>query len=121
MSSFKVGDIYSISFTFDDANQSKSRPAMIFDIKGDGTLVLKVLKITSKNNGKWHDQFKQPLTYWKEAGLDKQSWVQTHGALLLSPAEFMSVSKKYIGQMHDDDLEAVRRKYEYMLQVTASS
>lgn len=121
MSSFKVGDIYTLSFRFDDSDQSKDRPAMIFDIKQDGTLVLKVLKVTSKNNGKWYDQFKQPLTFWREAGLDRPSWVQTHGALLLSQEDFLSLSKNYRGHMHPDDIEAVKLKYEYMLRVTASS
>jgi hypothetical protein len=110
--SFKIGDIYDIPFIYDDdSSRYKRRPALIFDIKPDG-LVLKLLKMTSKNHGKYYDQFKVQVQFLREAGLSKPSWVQTYGALLVTREEFLSLYKEYRGQLDARDLNVVQNRYQ---------
>lgn len=76
-----VGEIHSVIIYFENNPQDfKIRPVLIIDIDAN-TNICTFAEITSsgpKNPPSFYDQFKEPIYKWKEAGLEKLSFVKTH-------------------------------------------
>ena len=94
-------DIYIANVPFDDKNSNKIRPALVVKVKDQR---VNVFKITSKfkNKSQFVKGFYYPIEEWKEAGLRKKSYVDTHKTYNLPEA--MVFSKKPIGKLTDQDV-----------------
>lgn len=66
-----AGDIYSIKFPFQEGQGGKFRPVLVFVLTSTPNEFIG-LKITREQR----EQNRVEIRYWKEAGLDYQSYVQ---------------------------------------------
>ena len=89
-------DIYIANVTFDERHGSKVRPALVIEV---GRECVMVFKITSQYQHK-SAQIKQlyySIQNWQDAGLKKQSYVDTHKLYRLNKK--LVFSKKPIGKL----------------------
>lgn len=81
MMMLNIGELYLVRIAYDDnSNKSKIRPVLVIN-KDDLTNSCTIVEITGtapKNPPTYYDQFKKPITRWREAGLDKPSYVKIH-------------------------------------------
>jgi hypothetical protein len=72
----KLLDIYLVYMLFNDGSGGKSRPVLIMDLEDD---LAAIYNVTSQYEGKseYIRSLYYPIKDWKEAGLDKQSYVDT--------------------------------------------
>lgn len=96
----KSNDI-AISFVqFTNSNTGKVRPLLLLQVKDDEALVFKITsKYENKSNAVKEKYY--PIQKWKEAGLVKQSYIDTY-----SPAAFIPVDeiKRIIGTLQPVDV-----------------
>ncbi|AVB12165.1 type II toxin-antitoxin system PemK/MazF family toxin [Bacillus subtilis] len=112
----QVGDIYLVEVAFeDDPSKSKERPVVVIDVdEQDNITVLAISEITSqgpKNPPKYFDQFKTPINKWKQAGLDKMSYVKANKVNIIEEQAL----KKHLGSMEFEDLYRAIKKIEETL------
>jgi len=89
-------DIYIANVPFDEIHGSKVRPALVIEV---GRECVMVFKITSQYQHK-SAQIKQlyySIQNWQDAGLKKQSYVDTHKLYRLNKK--LVFSKKPIGKL----------------------
>lgn len=89
-------DIYIANVPFDERDDSKVRPALVIEV---GRECVMVFKITSQYQHK-SAQIKQlyySIQNWQDAGLKKQSYVDTHKLYCLNKK--LVFSKKPIGKL----------------------
>lgn len=89
-------DIYIANVPFDERDDSKVRPALVIEV---GRECVMVFKITSQYQHK-SAQIKQlyySIQNWQDAGLKKQSYVDTHKLYRLNKK--LVFSKKPIGKL----------------------
>ncbi|HJG17693.1 type II toxin-antitoxin system PemK/MazF family toxin [Limosilactobacillus vaginalis] len=93
-------DIYIADVPFDEENGSKVRPALVLRVR-DGWV--NVFKVTSQyqNKSAKIKRLYYPIYEWKQAGLKKQSYVDTHRTYSL-PEKFI-FSRKPIGKLTELD------------------
>lgn len=76
-----IGEIHSVIIYYDkNPEDYKIRPVLIIDFDDD-TNICTFAEITSsppKTPPTYYDQYKEPIYKWKEAGLQKLSYVKTH-------------------------------------------
>ena len=92
----KPMDIYIANVPFDERDDSKVRPALVIEV---GRECVMVFKITSQYQHK-SAQIKQlyySIQNWQDAGLKKQSYVDTHKLYRLNKK--LVFSKKPIGKL----------------------
>ncbi|MFC6260230.1 hypothetical protein [Levilactobacillus fujinensis] len=84
---FHLMDIVVAAVPYDDGKTFKTRPALLVMIDRQQSTVY---KITSKYENKSEDikRFYYPIKFWREAGLDKMSYVDVHTAYALA-TEYM--------------------------------
>lgn len=93
-------DIYIADVPFDEGIGRKVRPALVIEVENDKVFVFKV---TSQYRRKL-TQIKKlyyPIKEWKEAGLRKKSYVDTHKMYRL-PRKWI-FSRQPIGKLTDYD------------------
>lgn len=80
---FHLMDIVIANVPYDDGTTFKTRPALLVMIDGQQAAVY---KITSKyeNKSEVIKKFYYPIKFWREAGLDKISYVDVHIAYALA-------------------------------------
>lgn len=96
----KPMDIYIANVSFDEGTGSKIRPALVIEIEYKK---VKVFKVTTKYKNK-SSQIRRlyyPIKEWKEAGLKKKSYVDTHKLYRLT--KDWVFSRRPIGQLTDVD------------------
>lgn len=93
-------DIYIADVPFDEENGSKVRPALVLRVR-DGWV--NVFNVTSQyqNKSAKIKRLYYPIYEWKQAGLKKQSYVDTHRTYSL-PEKFI-FSRKPIGKLTELD------------------
>ena len=93
-------DIFIANVPYDDKNGNKVRPALVIQVKNN---LVRVFKVTSRDKEK--SQNIKKLYYrideWKKAGLNKQSYVDTHKTYELSGKAIFS--REPIGKLTDHD------------------
>ncbi|MGU9984040.1 type II toxin-antitoxin system PemK/MazF family toxin [Limosilactobacillus fermentum] len=80
-------DIYIADVPFDDGRGSKIRPALVIEFGRDRVVVLKVTSQYQRKSAQIKRLY-YPIREWQEAGLKKQSYVDTH--------KFYRLSKKWV-------------------------
>jgi hypothetical protein len=86
---------------FDEIEGSKTRPVLVYD--GNKVVAL-CMRMTSKSP-KTKDDF--VLTRWKDAGLARETVVNTSRKLKLNPSDLI----EYIGELHPDDVKIIVYRY----------
>lgn len=81
--------VYLADVPFEDREGSKYRPALV--VKSSGAVTM-ALKITSRYEGKDAaiQNLYYPIQHWQQAGLNKPSYVDTHGYFELPTSVFTS-------------------------------
>jgi hypothetical protein len=97
------GDVYSVLYPFDDKDESKVRPAIIFDTRDGRSIVIKVTSHAEREN----DDKDVPIIHWDKAGLDEPSVARCR---LYIPLDHDKIFK-YLGTLHDEDLLNVLEKF----------
>lgn len=89
-------DIHLAIIYFEEINQFKTRPILIYEEKGKYELY-DIYKITSKNNGY---KYNYKIKRWKEAGLNEESYIKL--------ANIKSIHSSYIrdkiGELQQEDI-----------------
>lgn len=80
-------DIYIADVPFDEGRSSKIRPALVIEVGRDRVVVLKVTSQYRKKSVQIKRLY-YPIQEWREAGLKKQSYVDTH--------KFYRLNKKWV-------------------------
>lgn len=70
-------DIYIANVPFDERTGSKIRPALVIKVESRKVIVFKVTS-QYKNKSAQIKKLYYPIKEWKEAGLKKKSYVDTH-------------------------------------------
>lgn len=75
-------EIYLAEIPYEDRNQVKYRPALVVSVGRDDVTVF---KITSKYRSKSEriKKYYYPIQEWQQAGLNRQSYVDTHRTFTL--------------------------------------
>lgn len=96
----KAMDIYIANVPFDEGAGSKVRPALLIEIERER---VKVFKVTSQyeNKSTRIKRLYYPIKKWKEAGLKKRSYVDTHKIYRLTKKWVFS--QQPIGKLTDTD------------------
>ncbi|MDR1891456.1 MAG: hypothetical protein LBQ48_00345 [Oscillospiraceae bacterium] len=79
----KLFDIYLAYMVFDDGNGGKEPPVLIMDLEDDLAAIYNVTSQYEKKS-EYIRSLYYPIKNWKEAGLDKQSYVDTVKARYVS-------------------------------------
>lgn len=107
MSSYSIGDTYTVLIAYDDNPlKVKRRQVLIVDIEDDQPVVITIAEITRtapKNPPGYYDQFKVSIDHWAKAGLHNRSYVKTHKVYKISSRSL----KTYVGRMDSTDLANV--------------
>src|SRR5690625_1844254 len=100
-----VGDVYWLTVTYPKTSEVETRPVVICDFDGSAPIVASFAAITGVEikdfEGKY-DKWKSPIFKWRDAGLDKESYVKANNIAVVDAAVFNK--KDYIGQLVDFDL-----------------
>jgi len=98
-------EIFIADVPFGENNRSKRRPALVLQVEIDRVLVF---KITSKYEHKSErvQRFYFPIMAWQQAGLLKQSYVDTHQVYSLTAKSVFK--RKPIGKLVPSDILALR-------------
>lgn len=70
-------DIYIANVPFDEGNGSKVRPALVIEVEKERVIVFKVTSQYERKSVQIQRMY-YPIKQWREAGLRKQSYVDTH-------------------------------------------
>ena len=107
-------DIYIAAVPFDEGTGSKIRPALVVRVQDGWVNVFKVTNRYQEKSAKIKRLY-YPICEWKQAGLKKQSYVDTHRTYSL-PEKFI-FSRKPIGKLTELDriklfefIQSVRKK-----------
>lgn len=107
-------DIYIADVPFDEENGSKARPALVLRVQNGWVNVFKVTSQYQKKSAKIR-QLYYPICEWKQAGLKKKSYVDTHRTYSL-PEKFI-FSRRPIGKLTELDriklfefIQSIQRK-----------
>lgn len=96
----KSMDIYIADVPFDEGTGSKVRPALVIEVESEKVVVFKVTS-QYKNKSAQIKKLYYPIKEWKNAGLKKESYVDTHKLYRL--AKRWIFSRKPIGKLTDID------------------
>ncbi|ABR48283.1 hypothetical protein Amet_2124 [Alkaliphilus metalliredigens QYMF] len=75
------GDLYLVRIAFDDnPHVAKNRPVFLVNHLSESKLytIAEITKSSPKRPPTYFDQYKEPINKWKQAALDKKSYVKTH-------------------------------------------
>ncbi len=100
----KSHNVVGIYVSYLDSAGGKRRPVLIIkNQKGD----ISFFRMTSQYHNKSLNIKKNyyPIKYWKEAGLKKQSWIDTGKILMVDLASLDSVTK--IGTLKTEDIKGL--------------
>ncbi|MBC7765241.1 MAG: type II toxin-antitoxin system PemK/MazF family toxin, partial [Hyphomonadaceae bacterium] len=98
-----VGEVWWAEFPYEETSDFKKRPVIVLD--ADTIMVLSVKVTTS--NPRDNDIYDVPILYWSECKLRLQSTARTAKTILIAKSAF----KHKIGDMHEDDLNAIFDTY----------
>lgn len=90
------GDVYLVLYPFDDEEFEKLRPGIIFDTKGNQSIVIKVTSHEERSNDSGDIQ----IVHWSEAGLQKPSVARCSNFVPLDHSKI----ERYLGTLHTEDL-----------------
>ena len=97
------GDVYYALYPFDDKDESKVRPVIIFDTREGRSIVIKVTSHEERDN----DDKDVYLNHWKKAGLREPSVARCS---LFIPLEHSKIYE-FLGTLDDEDLVNVLDKF----------
>lgn len=104
MSDFVKGDLWFVSFPYeDDPSTVSNRPVIVLDENTLGVLSVKVTKHPVRTN----DEYDTPILYWTQAGLRFSSTARVSKVQNLKPDDFIFK----LGSLHPDDLANVEASY----------
>lgn len=111
----EVGDVFWLTVTYPKTNETETRPVVIYDIDNEILKIASFATITTSKIEDFdyrYDKWKTPIFKWKEAGLDKPSYVKANNIATINKEIF--TSKNYIGKMSRSDLiNAIRKIKEF--------
>lgn len=94
-------DIYIANVPFDDkGTDSKVRPALVIEVESKKVIVFKVTSQYKRKSAQIKKLY-YPIKEWKEAGIQKESYVDTHKLYRL--AKKWIFSQQPIGKLMDID------------------
>src|SRR5690625_2019847 len=100
-----VGDVYWLTVTYPKTSEVETRPVVIYDFDGNSPMIASFATITGAEikdfEGKY-DRWKSPIVQWRDAGLDKESYVKANNIAAVDANVFKR--KNYIGQLAHFDL-----------------
>lgn len=101
-----IGDVYWLTVTYPKTSEVETRPVVIYDFENGSPVIASFATITGAEikdfEGKY-DKWKFPIFQWKNAGLDKKSYVKANNIATVDANVFNK--KYYIGQLVDFDLK----------------
>ena len=97
------GDVYYALYPFDDIDESKGRPVIIFDTKEGVSIVIKVTSHEEREN----DDKDVSLIHWQKAGLSEPSVARCS---MYIPLEHNKIHQ-FLGVLDDEDLVNVLEKF----------
>src|SRR5690625_1702944 len=101
-----LGDIYWLTVTYHKMSEIETRPDVIYDFDGDSPIIASFATISGAEikdfKGKY-DKWKSPIFQWRNAGLDKESYVKANNIAEVATNVFNK--KDYIGRLVDFDLK----------------
>lgn len=97
----KPMELYIADVPFDDSSQSKIRPALVMTVEAQ---FVSVFKITSRyiNKSNKIKSFYYPIEYWREAGLNKASYIDIHHIYNLTRTAIFH--KQPVGRLMESDV-----------------
>lgn len=98
--SLKKYDIWLAKVFFEDGEDYKQRPVLILN---NTAILISAYKITSKGK---HGEIQSPIRQWREAGLDKESYIVYEKALRIEKINLI----RRIGRLQLADIYALERK-----------
>lgn len=93
-------DLYIANVPFDEGTGSKIRPALVVEVQREKVVVFKVTSQYQRKSARIKRLY-YPIKEWKQAGLSKKSYVDTHKLYRL--AKKWVFSQKPIGKLTDLD------------------
>ncbi len=96
----KPMDIYIANVPFDEGISSKLRPALVIKIEQEQVMVFKVTSQYQKKSAQIKKLY-YPIKEWQQAGLKKQSYIDTHKLYRLTRTWVFS--RQPIGKLTDTD------------------
>lgn len=100
-----VGDVYWLTVTYPANDAVETRPVVIYGFENGLPLIASFATITSseiRNFDGTYDKWKSPIFRWKDAGLDKKSYIKANNIATVDATVFNQ--KDYIGRLVDFDL-----------------
>lgn len=98
-----IGDIYSVRIFYDDnPSQYKTRPVLVVNLDKELNLytIAEITRTGPKTPPTYFDQFKEPIFYWRRAGLNSPSYVKTHKIHRVPEDKLL----KYCGELESIEL-----------------
>lgn len=93
-------DIYIANVPFDEGNGSKVRPALVIEVGSERVRIFKITSQYQKKSSKIKKLY-YPIKEWQAAGLNKESYVDTHK--MYRVAKRWIFSHQPIGKLTDRD------------------
>lgn len=106
MSSFRLGEVLILPFSYTDLESRKRRPAVVLVDAGDEVVL--VAKITTKE---YHSAYDLKLDRWSAAGLLAPSFVRLHKLLAVEKSHVI----QRVGMLDQADLERIRQGFREMV------
>ncbi len=104
----KYGEVWWAEFPFEEIQGNKIRPVIVLDNGNFNKIEVLSIKISSKFA---KDDYDVPILYWQESKLRCPSIARVSKFVLLSKSKFINK----IGDIHQDDLDLVKTKFEEYL------
>src|SRR5690625_167995 len=100
-----LGDIYWLTVTYPKTTEIETRPVVIYYFDGDSPIIASFATITGteikESKGKY-DKWKSHIFQWRNAGLDKESYVKANNIAAVEANVFNK--RDYIRRLVDFDL-----------------